>query len=504
MDHIHVDRITKRFGAFTALDQVSLRVAKGSIHAVLGENGAGKTTLMNTLYGLYHPDEGEIRLDGRPLRIASPRHAIAHGIGMIHQHFMLVNSLTVTENVVLGLKGQGAALRLREHAERIAALGAGFGFDVDPNAEVWKLPMGMRQRVEILKALYREAEILILDEPTSVLAPGEIEAFLGGLDRLRAAGHTILFITHKLEEVTAVADRVTVMRQGRVTAETATAETTAPELARLMVGREVVLRVGHTRAEPGPVVLEAVALHATGNRGTKALDGLSLTLRAGEILGIAGVDGNGQAELCEVLAGLRPLDDGRIFVDGADIADMDVARRRHEARIGYVPEDRHSTGLVLDYPATRNLALRDYDRAPFARRGLLDLRYMAEHARRMVAKYDVRLRTPHQPVRHLSGGNQQKIVLAREIEAGPRILIVMQPCKGLDVGAIEFVQNTLDRLRGEGMAILYVSTELEHVLGLADRIAVIARGRIMGVLGPDEATPERIGLLMAGVRKEAA
>jgi general nucleoside transport system ATP-binding protein len=504
VDHVVIDRVTKTFGAFKALDRVTLRVRKGSIHAILGENGAGKTTLMNVLYGLYHPDEGTIEIDGRPVAIHSPKDAIALGIGMIHQHFMLVNALTVTENVVLGLEGQGASLDLRGHARRIAELSRDFGFEVDPMAPVWRLPMGMRQRVEILKPLYRGARILILDEPTSVLAPGEIERFLAGLGRLRDAGHTILFITHKLEEVMAVADRVTVMRAGRVTAEDETADTNRRRLARLMVGRDVVFELERRRGEPGEVVLEAEGLCAENDRGLLALDDLSLTLRAGEILGIAGVDGNGQDELAEVIAGLRPLRAGRIRVRGRDIAGLDIRRRRTEAGIGFVPADRQGTALVLDYAAPANLILHEFDRRPVARLGVLNLGLINRRAAALVEKYDVRLRSLRQPVRLLSGGNQQKLILAREIEAAPAILVILQPCKGLDVGAIEFVQNTLLEQRAKGMAILYVSTELEHVLAVADRIAVMYRGRITGILDRRDASAEQLGLLMAGAVADAA
>jgi simple sugar transport system ATP-binding protein len=504
LDHVVIDRVTKTFSAFKALDRVTLSIRKGSIHAILGENGAGKTTLMNVLYGLYQPDEGTISIDGRPVAIHSPKDAIALGIGMIHQHFMLVSSLTVAENVVLGLGGQGASLDLRAHARRIAELSRGFGFEVDPMAPVWRLPMGMRQRVEILKALYRDAGILILDEPTSVLAPGEIERFLAGLRRLRDGGHTILFITHKLEEVMAVADRVTVMRNGTVTAEEETAATDRRRLARLMVGRDVMFELEERHGEPGAVVLEAEGLVAENDRGLRALDDLSLSLRAGEVLGVAGVDGNGQSELAEVIAGLRPLRAGRIRVHGRDISDLDVRARRTVAGIGFVPEDRQGTGLVLDYAAPENLILHEFDRRPVARFGILNFGLINRRAAERVQKYDVRLRGLRQPVRLLSGGNQQKLILAREIEAGPAILVVLQPCKGLDVGAIEFVQNTLLEQRARGMATLYVSTELEHVLAVADRIAVMYRGRITGILDRGEASPERLGLLMAGAVADAA
>jgi ABC-type uncharacterized transport system ATPase subunit len=504
MDHIVIDGITKSFGEFKALDQVSITIAKGAIHAILGENGAGKTTLMNILYGLYRPDEGRILLDGSVLRLTSPRDAIAHGIGMIHQHFMLVNSLTVTENIVLGLDRGLGSVDFKTHEKRIAELSRKIGFDIDPTAQVWTLPMGMRQRVEILKALYRKAEVLILDEPTSVLAPSEIGSFLESLKALRAANHTILFITHKLEEVMQVADRVTVMRHGKVTDEVDAKETTSRQLARRMVGRDVIMNLKRVKTTPGDIVLKAENLVATNDRGVRALDNLSFELRAGEVLGVTGVDGNGQRELSEVIAGLRSLDSGKIIVSGRDIAALGVKARMNEAGIGFVPEDRQHTGLVLDYPVATNLVLRDYDRPPASRHGILDFSYMAKNAVDLVKRYDVRLRSPQQPARFLSGGNQQKVILAREIEAKPRILIIMQACKGLDVGAIEFVQNTIFDLKKAGIGVLYVSTELEHVMDIADRIAVMYRGRITGILTPEEATPERFGELMAGVTSEVA
>ena len=504
MDHIVIDGITKTFGAFKALDDVSISVAKGAIHAILGENGAGKTTLMNILYGLYRPDDGRILLNGSPLRLASPRDAIAHGIGMIHQHFMLVNSLTVTENIVLGLDRGLDHVDFKTHEKRIRELARGIGFDIDPGAEIWTLPMGMRQRVEILKALYRKAEILILDEPTSVLAPSEIGSFLESLKALRAANHTILFITHKLEEVMQVADRVTVMRHGKVTEEVDAKDTTSRQLARRMVGRDVIMNLRRVKSVPGDVILAARDLIATNDRGVRALDGLSFELRAGEVLGVTGVDGNGQRELGEVIAGLRPLDSGQILANDHDIGPLGVKARKNDAGIGFVPEDRQQTGLVLDYPVATNLILRDYDRPPASRRGILDFGYMAKNAADLVKRYDVRLRSPQQLARFLSGGNQQKVILAREIEAKPRILIIMQACKGLDIGAIEFVQNTIFDLKKAGVGVLYVSTELEHVMDIADRIAVMYRGRITGILTPDEATPERFGELMAGVTSEVA
>ncbi len=503
MPHIAISHVTKSFGAFKALDDVSIGVDKGAIHAILGENGAGKSTLMNILYGLYQPDEGTISIDDRPIRLQSPHEAIENGIGMIHQHFMLVSSLTVTENIILGLERGVHGIDLSAHESRIAEMSRSFGFEVEPKAPVWTLPMGMRQRVEILKALYRKAEIVILDEPTSVLAPGEIGTFLAGIDKLRKAGHTILFITHKLEEVMQVADRVTVMRHGKVVHETDAAGTTSRELARWMVGRDVVISLDRHKAGParatGKPVLEAEDLTALSDRGVTALDKVSIRLEEGEILGVTGVDGNGQKELSEVIGGLRPLVSGTIKVGGRDITGLSIKQRMTEAGIAFVPEDRQATGLVLDYSVALNMALRSYDRPPASRRGLLDFRAIQKRGAELAKRYDVRLRSVDQPARFLSGGNQQKVILAREIEAAPRLLVVMQACKGLDVGAIEFVQNTILELKSKGVAVLYIATELEHVLDVADRISVMYRGRITGTIARAEATTERIGELMAGI-----
>lgn len=503
MAHLLVQNVSKTFGTFKALDNISLSVAKGEIRALLGENGAGKTTLMNVLYGLYRPDAGQICIDGSPVSMSSPRDAIRHRIGMIHQHFHLASSLSVVENVVLGLGSFRADLD--RHAKRIAALSEEYGFDVDPHAPIWKLPIGMRQRVEILKALYREAEILVLDEPTSVLAPDEIAGFLRGLKKLRAAGHTILFVTHKLEEVMEVSDAVTVMRRGRVV-ETIPAKGTSPaHLSRVMIGRNVdlVRRAGRISAS-NDVRLELKDVVARNDRGATALQSVSLRLHAGEVLGITGVDGNGQRELAETIVGLRPMVSGDIAVDGRSIRGLSVRERIVETRIGFVPEDRHETGLVLDYPVSTNMALRDFDRSPVSRMGVIDDRVIQARAADLVERYDIRLAHRNQHARMLSGGNQQKIILAREISAEPRILVVMQATKGLDVGAIAFVQQKILEERDRGVAVLYISTELEHMMEVADRIGVLCAGQLSPILQPEQATNERIGLYMAGVQKEVA
>ncbi|MGE0211158.1 MAG: ABC transporter ATP-binding protein [Parvibaculaceae bacterium] len=494
-----LEEISKSFGSLKANDGVSLAVRQGTVHAVLGENGAGKSTLMNILYGLYQPDSGRILIDGREVGIAGPRAALELGIGMVHQHFMLVGPLSVAENVALGMRGQGLLLPLETHIGKIAELSASFGFDVDPRAEVAKLPIGMQQRVEILKLLYHAADILILDEPTSVLTPTETGPFFEVLNRLKAAGKTIIFITHKLDEVMKISDDVTVMQRGRVIATLRTADTNPRELARLMVGRDVVFEVRRSRHEVGAAVLSLENVSAASDRGLPALDSLSLEVRAGEVFGIAGVDGNGQKELAEVIAGLRPATQGALHLDGENITAASVSDRVHKLSIGYVPEDRHRDGLVLGQPVAQNLMLRSYDRAPFVRWGFFDFGAIRTHAERLAKAFDVRMQGVDQPARLLSGGNQQKLILARELDRGPKMLVVAQPTKGLDVGAIEFVQRQILEQRDRGVAILYISTELEHLMHVADRIGVMFRGRLMGILRSDEATPEKIGLMMAGV-----
>lgn len=502
---LRLEKITKTFGDFKALDGVDLTIVQGTVHAILGENGAGKTTLMNILYGLYQPDGGRILLDGVPQRIASPRRAMDLGIGMIHQHLMLVETLTVVENVILGLPRQGMRLSLDDHARKLVALADSFGFDIDPHQEVWKLPMGMRQRVEILKVLYRDARIIILDEPTSVLAPNEVEAFLEGLRRLRAAGKTIIFISHKLDEVAAVADRVTVLRRGAVSADLPVEGATPREMARMMVGRDVVL----TTLEKAPLKSDAILvrardLTARDSRGNQALKGVSFSLRAGEILGVAGVDGNGQAELAEVLTGLRAAEGGTVELAGEDITAASVYERRHRLGISFVPEDRHGTGLVLDLPVYQNAMIRDFREELFSSGPMLRTANAKAVTEGWVRRYDVRLQSVEQAIRFLSGGNQQKLIFAREVECRPRLLVIMQPCKGLDVGAIEAVHRTVLAERERGTAILYISTELEHILSVCDRVAVMCAGRITGIISPEEATAERVGALLGGLAEGEA
>lgn len=504
-DILSVQSLYKQFGAVRANDDVTIHVERGSIHAILGENGAGKSTLVSMLYGLLQPDAGKIVFDGVEVSIESPRKAMTLGIGMVHQHFMLVEPLTVTENVVLGLPGSWR-LNLKQHAARLAALSEEFGFDVDPEATIAGMPIGMQQRVEILKCLYRDADLLILDEPTSVLTPVETASFFEVLRKLRASGKTIILITHKLEEVMALSDRVTVMRLGKVTDEVVTQDTTARHLARLMVGRDVVFKIdesARTAIVAGkPPLLTFRNVRARNDRGYDGLSDMSFEVAPGEILGFAGVDGNGQAELAEVLAGLRPYAAGEIKLDNKDLSDYSVSDRIHTLKIGFVPEDRHRTGLVLDYSVADNMVLRNFYKKPVkGPMGILNRRYISEFAEEHVVKYQVKADGIHQAVRRLSGGNQQKVILAREIEAGPHLLVVSQPCKGLDVGAIEFVQNTLIAERNKGVAIIYISTELEHILAICDRVAVLYKGTISGYVVPGETSNEEIGKLMAGFRE---
>lgn len=503
MSYLRITNVTKSFGPFRALDGVTLSVERGHIHAILGENGAGKTSLMNVIYGLYGPDAGEIAIDGLPVSFRSPADAIKIGIGMIHQHFQLANALSVVENIVLGLPG-GARLDLSGHAKHIHELSKSYDFDVDPWVPVWKLPIGMRQRVEILKALYRKASLLVLDEPTSVLAPQEIDSFLAGLRRMRDMGHTILFITHKLEEVMATADRVSIMRKGRVVADVETKASSAKELSNIMVGREFT-KASRSSVTGTPVkVLELKAVSALNDRLAPALHSVSLALSSGEILGISGVDGNGQAELAQVIAGLRHVTSGDIELDGQSILGLSVRDRIVKSQISYVPEDRHSTGLVLDYPIGRNLILRDFDRPPISRFGLIDHRAVQIRAGEMVERFDIRTPGLNQPVRLMSGGNQQKVILARELSSRPRVLIIAQATKGLDVGAIAFVQNKILEEKARGAAIIYISTELEHLVEIADRVGILCAGRLSPIMRAEDATSERIGQYMAGLFQEVA
>jgi simple sugar transport system ATP-binding protein len=487
--------ITKRFGRVVANDAIDLDVRRGEIHALLGENGAGKSTLMNVLYGLQRPDAGEIRLAGEPVRIDSSRRAIGLGIGMVHQHFMLVPVMTVAENLVLGTEPhRGPLLDYRAAAARARELSERFGLAVDPEARVEDLGVGAQQRVEILRALYRGARVLVLDEPTAVLTAQEAQDLFGVLRALAADGTAIVFISHKLNEVLEVADRITVLRRGRRIDTVPAAGATERSLARLMVGRDVLLRVEKRAHPPGEPVLAVERLSVTGNRGLPAVRDVSLAVRAGEIVGLAGVDANGQSELVEALVGLRRPDAGRILVGGRDVSRGSV-REAIDAGVGHIAEDRHRRGLVLDFSLAENLALLDYRRE--ARLGFLSPGPMAARARRLLREFDVRGGEPRTPAASLSGGNQQKCVIARELSSDPRVLIAAQPTRGLDVGAIEFVHRRLVEQRDEGRAILLVSLELEEIRSLSDRVLVMYEGRIVAEL-PPETSEEDFGVAMTG------
>jgi general nucleoside transport system ATP-binding protein len=490
--------ITKRYPGVVANDHINLTVRPGEIHALLGENGAGKTTLMNVLYGLATPDEGEILLDDRPVRIGGPADAIARGINMVHQHFMLVPVLTVAENILLGEETMANRIFLdrKEAHRRIVELGKRFGFDIDPDARVGSLSVGWQQRVEILKALYRNARILVLDEPTAVLTPQETEEIFAVLRRLAAEGHSIVFISHKLYEVLEIADRITVIRRGRVVGERLPAQTNEDDLAELMVGREVQLTVDRGESHPGDVVLRVQDLRVKDDRGSEVVRGVNLEIRAGEILGIAGVAGNGQDELVGALIGLRRPAGGTVILDGAATTGKSP-RAMNELNVAYVPADRHRFGLVLSFPVADNLVLTDYYRAPFARGILRNDRAIHDAAEVNIRDFDVRTPSADAATATLSGGNQQKVVVAREFGRNLSLLILDQPTRGLDVGSIEFIHKQAIAKRDAGTAILLVSAELDEVLEMSDRIAVMYRGEIVATVDGRTADKSEIGVLMA-------
>ena len=497
--------ITKRFPGVLANDAIDLDVSGGEIHALLGENGAGKTTLMNVLYGLYHADEGQILIDDEPVAFESPRGAIAAGIGMVHQHFMLVPVFTVTENVMLGVEETGAVglLDRREARRRVEDISTRYGLEVNPDALVEDLSVGAQQRVEIVKALYRDAEVLILDEPTAVLTPQETEELFGVMRSLRESGKAIIFITHKLKEVLAISDRITVLRGGRVAGATTPKEADESKLASMMVGRDVRLEVEKDPAEPAAPVLEVEDLTVLDDRGHAAVNGISLEVRAGEVYGVAGVQGNGQTELVEAITGLRNVDAGRVLIKGEDLTKASP-REVFLAGVGHIPEDRIRDGLVADLSVSDNLVLDQYYLAPFARGWVRDDEAILRSAEQRREAYDIRTPSVLQPVSNLSGGNQQKVIVARELSREIGLLVASQPTRGLDVGSMAYIHEQVIAARDGGTAVLLVSSELDEVLSVSDRVAVMYRGRIVGVVDPATIGREEIGLMMAGATAERA
>jgi ABC-type uncharacterized transport system ATPase subunit len=494
---LELKNITKTFGTVVANNDVSITVHKGTIHAIVGENGAGKSTIMRIAYGFYNADSGEIWVDGHRANIRSPHDAIALGIGMVHQHFMLVDTMTVAENIVLGAEtGSSANLDLEQANREIKALSDELKLNINPEAYIEDLSVGQQQRVELLKALYRNAELLILDEPTAVLTPQEVEEFFGILRRMKGQGKTIIIITHKLEEVLAISDEVTVMRDGKDVGNVKTSETSAKDLARMIVGRDVLLRVEKTTASPKDTVLEVSGLKIPGKHGP-ALDDVSFVVRAGEIVGIAGIEGNGQTELIEALAGLCKVTSGTVEFEGRNVTNLS-ARRLKELGIAHIPEDRHKRGLLLNSDLAENAILGVHYRPPMASVGFMSGSAIDRRINEIVANFDVRPPIPELSAKSLSGGNQQKLIIGREFELNPKLLLVSQPTRGVDIGAIEFIHRKLIALRDAGTAVLLVSAELEEVTALADRLLVMREGKIVGEVDPTVASTEEIGLMMTG------
>lgn len=499
---LQVTGITKQFPGVLANDHIDFDLKKGEIHALLGENGAGKSTLMNVIYGLHRPDEGEIRVGGEPIVMHSPNDAIKHGIGMVHQHFMLIPVFTVAENIMLGSETvKNGVLDRRGVARRVSELSHQYGLDVNPNALVSDLPVGVQQRVEIVKALYRQADILILDEPTAVLTPQEADELFRIMRELTAQGISIIFISHKLKEVLKISDRITVLRGGRVVGTTPPQETDQAHLAAMMVGREVILQVEKSVACPGEKVLDVQGVDIFDDRGVRAASGITFDLCQGEVLGIAGVQGNGQTELVEALTGLRHVHGGTITIQGQNVTNK-RPRAITEVGTAHIPEDRQKFGLVLSYPITDNMVLCTYYLAPFARRGVLNHKAIDENGRKLVVKFDVRTPSPYVSASKLSGGNQQKVIVARELSRPIKLIVANQPTRGLDVGSIEYIHKEIIRMRDDGCAVLLVSAELDEIMALSDRIAVMCGGRIVNIVPAARADRETLGLMMAGVECE--
>ncbi|MCZ8532725.1 ABC transporter ATP-binding protein [Psychrobacillus psychrodurans] len=495
--------IRKEFGSFVANDNITLQLKKGEIHALLGENGAGKSTLMNVLFGLYQPEAGEIKVKGKTVKITDPNVANEVGIGMVHQHFMLVENFTVTENIILGNELTKAGIvNIKDAAKKIQKLSEMYGLDVDPNAKIEDISVGMQQRVEILKTLYRGADILIFDEPTASLTPQEISELIQIMKRLIQEGKSIILITHKLKEIMDVSDRVTVIRKGEGIGTVVTAETNPNELASLMVGRQVEFKTVKSEAHPTDDTLVIKDLVVADYRGIDKVKGLNLTVRKGEILGIAGIDGNGQSELIEAITGLRKSKSGSISIHGTNLTNK-KPRKITESGVGHIPQDRHKHGLVLDFSIGHNIALQTYYQDPISKNGIMNYSKVSELAQKIINDFDVRTQGEHTPARALSGGNQQKAIIGREVIRDPELLIAALPTRGLDVGAIEFIHQRLIEQRDKGKAVLLLSFELDEVMNVSDRIAVIYDGQIVDTLLPKETSEQELGLLMAGQKKNS-
>ena len=502
IESLEMRGINKRFPGVLASDHVDFDVKTGEVHALLGENGAGKSTLMKILYGLYHPDEGEIFLDGKPVSISSPNDSINLGIGMIHQHFMLVPTLTVAENVALGLpSSRGVLTDLDRVSKRIVELAKIYGLKIDPDAYVWQLSVGQQQRVEIIKALYRGASLLILDEPTAVLTPQEVDELFVIMNQMVRDGHALIFISHKLHEVIEISHRVTVLRDGRAIGTRLTSETTKQDLANWMVGREIGFAPDRGTLNMDEVRLSLDNVKCSSDRGTPGLRGVGFDIRSGEILGIAGVSGNGQRELAEAITGLRKVTSGKVYLEGQDITNLapgDITERM----LSYIPEERMRDGMIKDFTISENMVLRDHHKQPFSKNGFLNLRGIAAHTDKLIQQFHVKTPSRETHAKNLSGGNIQKVVLAREISRNPRVILAAQPTRGLDIGATEYVRAQLIEQRNKGAAVMLISEDLDEILALSDRIAVIYEGQVMDIVPRENATPQMLGLLMAGVHPE--
>jgi general nucleoside transport system ATP-binding protein len=497
--------IVKNFPGVRANDKITLQVEQGSVHALLGENGAGKSTLMSILFGLYEPDGGTIKVRGKEVRIADPNAANELGIGMVHQHFKLVHNFTVTENIILGLEPRrGLTIDRRKAAARVRELSELYGLNVDPESKIEDISVGMQQRVEILKMLYRDAEILIFDEPTAVLTPQEIHELMQIMRRLVGEGKTVLLITHKLKEIKEVAQTCTVLRRGRLVATVGVAETSEESMAEMMVGREVSFHVDKAPAQPGEVVLSVEGLNVRNAKGLLGVKNISLELHAGEILGLCGIDGNGQTELVRAITGLTEIESGKVLLRGKDLAGLPV-RERLDLGLGHIPEDRHKHGLVLDFRLDENFVVHSYRCRPFSRYGVMDYAAVKANAERLIGEFDVRCgQGGATPTRSMSGGNQQKAIVAREIDRSPEAFIIAQPTRGLDVGAIEYIHKRIVAERDKGKAILLVSLELDEILDISDRIAVIYNGEIVGLVKASETDENELGLMMSGSKRKVA